>query len=314
MWLQQTAQHSDLELFFKTIDPSHAASNFTDQFLNGGINPQGNNHPNGEANLDMQWAVAIAAENVDVRFLSVGGKNTDFIPDLEYVFPSNLPILCKKIKQDKRQKSFHHKLTTCSLPSGPDSYTEPYFAFADALAALPDADLPSVISISYGVNEQLLAKPCAQHVCDVFGQLSTRGVSVLVASGDGGPGRSCQSNDGSKRTRFLPSFPASCPYVTAVGATVGAEGEESAADFSGGGFSEYFPRPDYQNGPVNQYAARNAEKWKGLFNPDGRGIPDVSALGKNYMSYFHGQSEAVDGTRYAQQRKKNEATQNQEMC
>jgi tripeptidyl-peptidase-1 len=37
----------------------------------------------------------------------------------------------------------------------------------------------------------------------------------------------------------LPEFPAACPWVTAVGATVGIP--EKAANLSGGGFSVFFP-------------------------------------------------------------------------
>ncbi|KAJ3496402.1 hypothetical protein NLG97_g2683 [Lecanicillium saksenae] len=192
--------------------------------------------------------------------------------------------------QKENEDEFMH------LPAGgPYSYTEPYLAFATSLAALPDEDLPSVVSISYGVNEQLLSRDYAQHVCDVFGQLSARGVSVLAASGDAGPGQSCQSNTCGKATRFLPAFPASCPYVTAVGATRDLL-SETAMELSGGGFSEYFPRPAYQNGAVDAYLLRHGRQWKGLYNEKGRGIPDVAALGRNYQLYYHCAVDSADGT------------------
>ncbi len=168
------------------------------------------------------------------------------------------------------------------------------------LAALPDEELPSVISISYGVNEQLLDKAYAQHVCDIFGQLSARGVSVLAASGDAGPGQACQANNRSKAPRFLPAFPASCPYVTAVGATRNIA-NETAMEISGGGFSEYFPRPEYQKGVVEGYLAKHGKQWEGLYNPKGRGIPDVAALGRNYQLYYHGTVDSADGTRYVRE-------------
>ncbi|XWX01678.1 hypothetical protein V2A60_009707 [Cordyceps javanica] len=263
----QTAQYADLDLFFRDIDPLRAGANFSEVFLNGGENRQGE-YPGGEGNLDIQYAVALAAPNVDVQFISVGGMNSDFIPDLD-------------------------------LPA--DGFTEPYLDFVTALAALPAADLPSVISISYGVNEQLLRREYAQHVCDVFGQLAARGVSVLAASGDSGPGQSCQANDGSGAARFLPMFPASCPYVTAVGGTRGTGGgggiaEETAMELSAGGFSEYFARPAYQTGVVDAYLARHGEEWRGLYNPAGRGIPDVAALASNYQIYNHLKVESADGT------------------
>lgn len=261
---KQTAQYADLDLFLRDIDPARAGANFTSTFLNGGANPQGE-YAAGEGNLDIQYALALAGSNVDVQFISVGGENSDFIPDLD-------------------------------LPS--TGRTEPYLEFATALAALPSSALPSVISISYGVNEQLLARSYAEHVCDVFGQLAARGVSVIVAAGDAGPGQSCQANDGSHALRFLPAFPATCPYVTAVGATRYSPGgnEETAWELSGGGFSEYFARPAWQDAAVGGYLDRYGAQWEGLYNATGRGIPDVAALGRNYQIYNHGSVENADGT------------------
>lgn len=61
--------------------------------------------------------------------------------------------------------------------------------------------------------------------------------------------------------RFNPEFPASCPFVTAVGATQVNPGSsvfepESACEqviFSGGGFSNIFPMPDYQKTAVSHF-------------------------------------------------------------
>ena len=51
-----------------------------------------------------------------------------------------------------------------------------------------------------------------------------RGTSLMFSSGDGGVGdgdsnpatQSCFTNDGRNATRFIPGFPSSCPFVTAV--------------------------------------------------------------------------------------------------
>lgn len=67
----------------------------------------------------------------------------------------------------------------------------------------------------------------------------------MFSSGDGGVGdgdpdpttQECQTNDGTNRTAFIPGFPASCPFVTAVGATIHVP--EVVEGFSGGGFSNY---------------------------------------------------------------------------
>lgn len=151
--------------------------------------------------------------------------------------------------------------------------------------ALDNKHLPLVVTMSYGSNEQHYPKSYATETCNLFGQLGTRGVTVIAASGNAGPGPSCQSNDGKKTKKFLPSFPTSCPYVTAVGGTVlasdtsaaGKSGKSTAADFSGGGFSDYFKRPAWQDKPVQEYLKKNGEQFKKYYNKDGRGYPDVAA-------------------------------------
>lgn len=131
----------------------------------------------------------------------------------------------------------------------------------------------------------------------MFGQLGTRGVSIVVASGDLGPGMSCQSNDGTEKPKFIPSFPATCPYVTSVGSTQGI-GPEVAAKFSSGGFSDYFARPEWQDEAVGSYLGLHGEQWKGYYNPHGRGFPDVAAQGINYRFWNHGKEDLISGTRY----------------
>lgn len=131
----------------------------------------------------------------------------------------------------------------------------------------------------------------------MFGQLGTRGVSIIVSSGDFGPGLSCQANDGAKTTKFVPSFPATCPYVTSVGSTQGIS-PEIAANFSAGGFSDYFARPKWQDEAVGGYLRLYGNEWKGYYNPRGRGFPDVAAQGVNYRFWNHGKSDLTTGTRY----------------
>jgi tripeptidyl-peptidase-1 len=62
-------------------------------------------------------------------------------------------------------------------------------------------------------------------------------------------------------TKFNPAFPASCPFVTAVGATQINPNStvyepESACEqviYSGGGFSNIFSMPSYQEQAVTKY-------------------------------------------------------------
>jgi tripeptidyl-peptidase-1 len=134
----------------------------------------------------------------------------------------------------------------------------------------------------------------------MFGQLGTRGVSIIVSSGDLGAGMSCQSNDGTKRTKFIPSFPATCPYVTSVGSTQGI-GPETAASFSSGGFSDYFGRPEWQDEAVGGYLRLHEDEWKDYYDPLGRGFPDVATQGVNYSFWNHGELDLTTGTRFVLQ-------------
>ncbi|KAL7796027.1 subtilisin-like protein [Trichoderma ceciliae] len=259
----QAAQYDELNEFLHMFAPYSANASFSVESVNGGENPQGNDVPAGEANADVQYAVAVAYD-VPVRFYATAGENHDLIPDLD-------------------------------LADRENEYLEPYLEFASHLLNLDDAELPRVVSISYGANEQLFPKPYAQQVCDMFGQLGTRGVSIVVASGDLGPGESCQSNDGTGRPKFLPSFPATCPYVTSVGSTQGV-GPEVAASFSSGGFSDYFARPEWQDEAVEEYLGLHEDEWRGYYNPRGRGFPDVAAQGVNYRFRSHGMDDLTSGT------------------
>lgn len=110
----------------------------------------------------------------------------------------------------------------------------------------------------------------------MFGKLGLRGVSIVFSSGDTGVGSACQTNDGKNTTRFLPIFPAACPYVTSVGGTRYVQPEQ-AVFFSSGGFSDRFKIPSYQKDSVKDYLKILGNRWDGLYNRHGRGFPDVAA-------------------------------------
>ncbi|KAK6541506.1 polynucleotide 3'-phosphatase [Orbilia ellipsospora] len=150
--------------------------------------------------------------------------------------------------------------------------------------------LPQTLSISWGMEERFMSKRLANKICNKYAQLGARGVSVLVASGDDGVGDEsdtrCKKKKGKARViKFLPEFPSTCPFVTSVGATDLTDHEE-ASSFSGGGFSWYFDRPEYQNATVNRYVtelgASDIKRNNGYFKPSGRAYPDVTAVGSDY--------------------------------
>lgn len=119
---------------------------------------------------------------------------------------------------------------------------------------------------------------------------------MIFSSGDTGVGSACQTNDGKNTTRFLPIFPAACPFVTSVGGTYHVKPEVAIA-FSSGGFSDRFPRPSYQNAAVTEFLSILGDRWKGLYNPAGRGFPDVAAQAYNYTVIDQGVEIRVGGTR-----------------
>jgi len=53
------------------------------------------------------------------------------------------------------------------------------------------------------------------------------------------------------------------PFVTSVGGTT--DNPEVAAIFSGGGFSNYFDIPDYQENAVSTFLQNLGDKYNGLY-------------------------------------------------
>lgn len=155
-------------------------------------------------------------------------------------------------------------------------------------------------------------------------KIGLRGVSIFVASGDAG------AHTMHDQTCELPftfvEFPASSPFVTAVGATqVNNEtffkstispacsgesgyycvmnGTEVAVEFtrayftSGGGFSNISLRPSYQDSAVLAYL-RSGVKLppSSYYNASGRAVPDVSAFGHQWYTISGGKTNLVGGS------------------
>lgn len=106
------------------------------------------------------------------------------------------------------------------------------------------------------------------------------GRSILFASGDSGV--DCKAGCINK-----PDWPASSPFITSIGATHNPD-SESGTSWSGGGFSNYFVAPEYQQQAIKDYintygpAADKMPNPKS-YNATGRGYPDISAFGVNFV-------------------------------
>ena len=115
-----------------------------------------------------------------------------------------------------------------------------------------------------------------------------------------GANGTCFSNDGSDTNEFLATFPSSCPYITSVGGLkdfpeVVAHDPENGY-VSGGGFSNYFARPAFQNKAVGSYLNTLGDRFATKFNKTGRAYPDVSATSQRFITAWNGTLVLLDGT------------------
>jgi kumamolisin len=148
--------------------------------------------------------------------------------------------------------------------------------FYDGIAAaLHDTKRsPSAISISWGGPESAWTGQAMDVYDQLFQDAADMGVTITAASGDDG------SSDRVQDGRAHVDFPASSPYVLACGGTrVTANGDSIATETvwnngagqgaTGGGVSDHFDPPSYQQGAGVPPSA-NPGKRKG------RGVPDVA--------------------------------------
>ncbi|CAK7264271.1 hypothetical protein SEPCBS119000_000903 [Sporothrix epigloea] len=187
----------------------------------------------------------------------------------------------------------------------------------------------NVISISYGYGEADLPDYYVKRQCLEIMKLGLQGVTVVAASGDSGVGSYYDDGGnidgcGGNGTIFYPTALVACPYVLAVGSTLmqAAEPaspgqiplykERSTESFaSGGGFSNYFPTPNWQVQAVRDYfehtelnftgyhdmGNRNfSDVGDGVYHIGGRGYPDVSAIGDRFVIALKGRWSPGGGT------------------
>ncbi|KAE9402994.1 family S53 protease-like protein [Gymnopus androsaceus JB14] len=154
---------------------------------------------------------------------------------------------------------------------------------------------PSVMTTSYGDTETDIGSSMATKICNGYMALGTRGISVVFASGDGGVRGNHDTLSICDDNTFMPVFPAACPFVTAVGSTQGF-GPEKAINFTGGGFSNFFPTPSYQTAAVASFLKTVPSNFAGTFNKAGRGYPDLAVQGWNFEIVAGGETGLVGGT------------------
>ncbi|KAJ6619615.1 peptidase S8/S53 domain-containing protein [Mycena sp. CBHHK59/15] len=153
------------------------------------------------------------------------------------------------------------------------------------------ADFPTLLLEGFGLllndtnppSRSFYTPAVSETVCNLFMQLGARGVRFCgVQTGNGA---SVGDNTATCKA-FGPTFPSGCPSaVTSVGATRNIH--EIAAGLSSGGFSNVFPAPSYQAVDTAAYVAQLGSTYQGMYSAGGRGFPDVSAAGLNFMIRDH---------------------------
>lgn len=186
-----------------------------------------------------------------------------------------------------------------------------------ALNHVVDKQLAQIVSNSYGFSSEMLPRGFIKPYEDTILQGTIEGIGIYFSSGD----NSDESLVGGSRTT---DWPASSPFVTAVGGTSLAVGDNNAYLFetgwgtttsswdgtgwsptppgswlygAGGGVSQIFAEPSYQVGVVPNavFAAQGRT---------GRAVPDIAAFGDPNTGYLIGETQTFpDGSvKYAEYR------------
>lgn len=176
-----------------------------------------------------------------------------------------------------------------------------------------------VFSFSWGSDEGDMQLSMWKRQCNEYMKLGLQGVTVVASSGDQGVAANgeCAGTEGHQI--FSPGAPVTCPYVTAVGATIldadakVGDPERVTEQFSpGGGFSNVFAQPSWQTDAVEGWFAKHAPDYPtynatdgdypkdgthGYYNRIGRGYPDLAAVGDYGIVAFKGEiTNSGDGT------------------
>ena len=176
--------------------------------------------------------------------------------------------------------------------------TDAGFLNAITTAVHDSTNNPSVISISWGGPESSWTQQALTSMDEACQAAAAIGVTICVAAGDDG------STDGVTDGLNHVDFPASSPNVLGCGGTeLVASGTTSTSETvwnelannegaTGGGISDVFPLPTWQNGANLPPSA----------NPNhniGRGVPDVAGdadPNTGYVTLVDGQPDVIGGT------------------
>lgn len=333
----------DLDMFFGLFQPDLVGRRPVVDPIDGGyLQTNYNSTPfNLEADLDFQYALALTSP-MPVLDVQVGDE---FVSgDVNNMLAAFDKLVSPAIKEQEKCTNKIFRYYCGSLNSSFDpQYPDPKpggYNHTDCGNVTP----PKVLSISYTDPEDSFPTAYLERQCIEFLKLGLMGVTVVVSSGDYGtasgysPGTCINRKTGVSNAttgEFSPQWPASCPWITSVGGTQRSTQPANANDSiagtidkkrnsqmatketvfsailpgvhstSGGGFSNVFPAPSYQQKAISTYFDQRHEgvhlaslEKNGFFNATriGRGFPDVSTLASTYLVYIEGVLETVYGT------------------
>ncbi|KAG6916154.1 hypothetical protein DXG01_008206 [Tephrocybe rancida] len=252
-----------IDTFFRNYSPALVGKSPELVSIDGGNLEQDANTSGGEAGWALQYAMSLVQPQ-PVQLLQIGN--------------SQIPMEFRTANEflDAVDGSY------CTFQGGDDLTYDPVLpdpipgGFKEHSCGTVKA--PYIVSNSQADFEHRFSQFYLERQCAEFAKLGLMGVTVLYSAGNAGASGAtngyCLTENGSmtpNATHFTPSWPASCPWVTAVGGTQvipGAEAVPGAEEVwnqeiipgffesGGGGFSNRFTAPTYQKRAVEVFVAK----------------------------------------------------------
>ncbi|KAF2669928.1 subtilisin-like protein [Microthyrium microscopicum] len=286
---------NDLNLFFRKFYPQIPnGTHPTLQSVEGGsapADPKNISLISGESNLDFELIYPIVypqgVKLYQVADIPEGSEEVPLTGDIDLLLDSFDPSFCQYYNS-----------------SVDGEWPDPLSGGYQGNLMCGSYKAPNVLSVSYGIEEDIIPQSFLDRECTEFLKLGLQGTTVVFASGDAGvvPKGTQECLSGG---RYNPSYPATCPYVLAVGGTLldnNTQTEVAAYQkpyTSGGGFSNAYAQPSYQKAAVSSYLNSHQPPNgpdPARYNASGRAVPDVSALSQNIAISYAGKFEVSGGT------------------
>jgi subtilase family serine protease len=185
------------------------------------------------------------------------------------------------------------------------------------ITSITNSATPSMVySISYGIYELDISSSSITSFNVEAQKAGLRGITILASSGDDGmagsdfrPRSAGGGGTSLALCGYYASWPASSPYVTAVGATMNGPSLTNSPEIvcaantgsiitSGGGFSNTIASPSFQANAVKSYFAKYTPK-QSTYQPyvkTNRAYPDLAMPGNNFVVIVGGKFVVLSGT------------------